>query len=171
MARVNPVGLPKVKERRESKTFIDPEQEEPLPLTFRRRHLLELSEWLEEAEEWAKNFADGIPVDGESMVVPMSQWQTIATLCAMQCPDEGDAAYTQIEWVYLMLRYPNAWPEIVTLALKVQGLGADQGNSPKDGSKSSTPPSSRSTDSTTTSPNISSPPCGASTSESLDVAA
>ncbi len=171
MARLNPVALPKVKERRESKTFTDPEQEEPLPLTFRRRSLLELGEWIEQADDWFESFGQGVPIDGEVISVPLSQWQTVATLCAMQCPDQGDAAYTNLEWLYLMLRYPNAWPEVVTLALKVQGLGANQGNSPKDGSKPSMPPSSVSTDSTTTSPSTSSPPSGASTSEPLDVAA
>lgn len=151
MARVNPVALPRIKERRESKTFVDPEQAESLPLTFRRRSLLELSEWLEQAEGWAEDFKDGIPIDDEVKIVTLNQWQTVATLCAVQCPDQGDAAYSNLEWLYIMTRYPNVWPEIVKLAIKVQGLDGNLGNSPGVSDGPSTPPSLLSMDSMPTS--------------------
>ena len=134
MKRSNPWALPRVQERRFERTFEDPEQEEPLTLTLRRPDPMVFSGYMEQATEWAKIYAAGVPTpDGDLYPVPENQWFIIASLMAADAPEEGEQPYTELEWIGISLRYPNAWLPICSWLPEVTGIKAvrdDEGNSP-----------------------------------------
>ena len=114
MKRSNPWALPQVKERRFERTFTDPEQEEPLTLTFRRPDPLALATYLEQSMEWARDYAEGVPTpDGDVVVLPESQWNLIGTLMACEVSAEGNDPYTNVDWIGVAKRYPSAWFQII----------------------------------------------------------
>lgn len=137
MARVNPWSQPRIETKRFERTFTDPDQAEPLRLVFERPDPLTLASWIEQSSQWAKDYAQGVPLpEIPPRVIPLSetQWGIIGTLMACEVPDEDGQTYDEMGWIGVSQRYPKAWMDIVKLLPEITGLELprdDEGNSPQ----------------------------------------